>query len=108
MTLGERELVVRPLNPRLAKVKDISAAALMEDGSPVLILDVEDLLRSMGKLAGFSLEEIAGMFGPDGAPDLPRARLRAKADDIDRQLLKEAMKVGSRLQQRLALDWLRT
>ena len=50
--LGERELVVRPLDPRLAKVKDISAAALMEDGSPVLILDVEDLLRSMGKLAG--------------------------------------------------------
>ena len=29
-------------------------------------------------------------------------------DDIDRQLLKEAMKVGVRLQQRLALDWLRT
>lgn len=50
--LGERELVVRPLDPRLAKVKDISAAALMEDGSPVLILDVEDLLRSMDKLAG--------------------------------------------------------
>ena len=43
-------------------------------------------LVAMGKLAGFSLEEIAGMFGPDGAPDLPRARLRAKADDIDRQL----------------------
>ena len=28
-------------------------------------------------------------------------------DDIDRQLLKEAMKVGRRLQQRLSLDWLR-
>ncbi|MGO8227188.1 chemotaxis protein CheW, partial [Rhizobium ruizarguesonis] len=40
--LGERELVVRPLDPRLAKVKDVSAAALMEDGAPVLILDVED------------------------------------------------------------------
>lgn len=48
--LGERELVVRPLDPRLAKVKDVSAAALMEDGSPVLILDVEDLIRSMDKL----------------------------------------------------------
>src|SRR5208282_4723130 len=33
--LGERELVVQPLDPRLGKVKDISAAALMEDGSPV-------------------------------------------------------------------------
>lgn len=48
--LGEHELVVRPLDPRLAKVKDVSAAALMEDGSPVLILDVEDLIRSMEKL----------------------------------------------------------
>jgi CBS domain-containing protein len=28
-------------------------------------------------------------------------------DDIDRQLLKEAMKVGKRLQQRVSLDWLR-
>jgi two-component system sensor histidine kinase and response regulator WspE len=48
--LGERELVVRPLDPRLAKVKDVSAAALMDDGAPVLILDVEDLIRSMEKL----------------------------------------------------------
>ncbi|MER9852002.1 hybrid sensor histidine kinase/response regulator [Mesorhizobium sp. M0106] len=49
--LGERELVVRPLDPRFAKVKDISAAALMEDGSPVLIVDVDDLIRSVDKLA---------------------------------------------------------
>ena len=48
--LGERELVVQPLDPRLGKVKDISAAALMEDGSPVLIIDVDDLLRSIEKL----------------------------------------------------------
>jgi two-component system sensor histidine kinase and response regulator WspE len=49
--LGERELVVRTLDPRLAKVKDISAAALMDDGSPVLILDVADMVRSAEKLA---------------------------------------------------------
>ncbi|GLS21877.1 hybrid sensor histidine kinase/response regulator [Labrys miyagiensis] len=49
--VGERELVIRPLDPRLAKVRDISAAALMDDGSPVLIIDVEDLLRSIEKLA---------------------------------------------------------
>lgn len=48
--LGERELVVQPLDARLGKVKDISAAALMEDGSPVLIVDVEDLLRSVDQL----------------------------------------------------------
>jgi two-component system sensor histidine kinase and response regulator WspE len=49
--LGERELVVQPLDPRLGKIKDISTAALMEDGSPVLIVDVEDLVRSIEKLA---------------------------------------------------------
>src|SRR6185369_17614873 len=49
--LGERELVVQPLDPRLGKIKDISAAALMEDGSPVLIVDVDDLIRSIEKLA---------------------------------------------------------
>jgi two-component system sensor histidine kinase and response regulator WspE len=49
--LGERELVVVPLDPRLGKVACISAAALMEDGSPVLILDVEDMLHAAEKLA---------------------------------------------------------
>ena len=48
--LGERELVVQPLDPRLGKIKDISAGALMEDGAPVLIIDVEDLIRSIEKL----------------------------------------------------------
>jgi two-component system, chemotaxis family, sensor histidine kinase and response regulator WspE len=48
--LGERELVVQPLDARLGKIQDISAAALMEDGAPVLIVDVDDLLRSVEKL----------------------------------------------------------
>ncbi|WP_293359533.1 MULTISPECIES: hybrid sensor histidine kinase/response regulator [unclassified Microcoleus] len=53
--LGERDLVVRPLDPRLGKVADISAAAFMEDGAPVLIIDVEDLVRSTDKLLAESL-----------------------------------------------------
>ncbi|WP_293335231.1 hybrid sensor histidine kinase/response regulator [Microcoleus sp. CAWBG58] len=53
--LGERDLVVRPLDPRLGKVADISAAAFMEDGAPVLIVDVEDLVRSTDKLLAESL-----------------------------------------------------
>jgi two-component system sensor histidine kinase and response regulator WspE len=48
--LGERELVVQTLDSRLGKVRDISAGSLMEDGSPVLIVDVEDLLVSIEKL----------------------------------------------------------
>ncbi len=48
--LGERELVVQPLDSRLGKIQDISAAALMEDGSPILIVDVDDMVRSIEKL----------------------------------------------------------
>jgi len=48
--LGERELVVQPLDAQLGKIKDIAAGALMEDGAPVLIVDAEDLIRSMDRL----------------------------------------------------------
>lgn len=43
-------------------------------------------LIAMGKSAGFSLEEIAGMFGRNGLPDLPRDLLRRKAEHIDQQI----------------------
>lgn len=48
--IGECSLVVRPLDSRLGKVPNISAAALLDDGSPVLIIDIEDLVRSIAKL----------------------------------------------------------
>ena len=48
--LGERELVVQPLDPRLGKIQDISAGALMDDGQPVLIVDVQDLIRGAERI----------------------------------------------------------
>lgn len=48
--IGERTLVVQPLDPRLGKVQDVLAGSLMDDGTPLLILDVEDLLHSVQKL----------------------------------------------------------
>ena len=44
-----------PWIPRLGKVKDISAAALMEDGAPVLIVDVDELVHSLDELADLRL-----------------------------------------------------
>jgi len=44
-------------------------------------------LIGLGKTAGFSLEEVAGMFGQDGRPDIPRAQLHAKADELQRQII---------------------
>jgi two-component system sensor histidine kinase and response regulator WspE len=49
--LEEKELVIRPLAPLLGKVKDISAGSLLADGSPVLIIDTDDLIRSIENLA---------------------------------------------------------
>jgi two-component system sensor histidine kinase and response regulator WspE len=50
--LGQQDLVVHPLDGRLGKISNISAGAILEDGSPVLILDVDDLVRSIDNLLG--------------------------------------------------------
>jgi two-component system sensor histidine kinase and response regulator WspE len=50
--LGEFTLVLMPLDARLGKVRDVTAGALLHDGTPVLILDVDDLLNSVSKLLG--------------------------------------------------------
>ncbi|VVE69689.1 hybrid sensor histidine kinase/response regulator [Pandoraea anapnoica] len=47
--LGERMLVVQPLDARLGKLPNIAAGALTEDGSPLLIIDTADLVRSIAK-----------------------------------------------------------
>lgn len=76
--LGERELVVRTLDARLGKVQNVSSAALMPDGSPVLIVDVDDLTRSIEKLAaGQRLSRMA----PDAGSDALKKRKRVLVVD---------------------------
>jgi MerR family redox-sensitive transcriptional activator SoxR len=43
-------------------------------------------LITLGSAAGFSLDEVKGMFGPDGRPALSRQVLFDKADDLDLQI----------------------
>jgi two-component system sensor histidine kinase and response regulator WspE len=50
--VGERRLVEKPLDARLGKVEDIASVSILDDGSPLLILDVDDLLHSIEQLAG--------------------------------------------------------
>ncbi|MBA1189659.1 hybrid sensor histidine kinase/response regulator [Pseudomonas entomophila] len=79
--LGERVLVVMPLDPRLGKVQDISAGALLDDGRVVLIVDVEDLLRSVDKLLGTGrLERIEP--GAGTVAGLPRKRILVVDDSL--------------------------
>jgi two-component system sensor histidine kinase and response regulator WspE len=48
--LGERDLRVAPLDRRLGKVPNINSSSVLENGWPVLIIDVEDLIRSIDNL----------------------------------------------------------
>jgi two-component system sensor histidine kinase and response regulator WspE len=89
--LGENELVVRPLDTRLGKVRDIAAGALMENGSPVLIIDVEDMIRSIDKLvAAGPLHQAQGESA--GASNKPQKRVLLVDDsltvrELERKLL---------------------
>ena len=81
--LGERELVVRTLDPRLGKVKNISSAALMPDGSPALIIDVDDLKRSIEVLVSSQrLSRVASDAGTEAVKK--RKHVLVVDDSLDR------------------------
>lgn len=52
-------------------------------------------LISLGRAAGFSLDEIALMLGPKGRPNIDRQLLATKAEELDRTIRKlTAMRNG--------------
>lgn len=65
-------------------ISSVTRHGLRRQFAPEVLLQLK--LIAMGKSAGFSLDEIAGMFGRNGMPDLPRAALHAKAEEIDRKI----------------------
>jgi two-component system sensor histidine kinase and response regulator WspE len=89
--LGEHDLVVRPLDARLGKTQDIAAAAILMDGSPALIFDVDDLVRSIDKLAQAGrFEKLSSSSAV--TPERQRKRILVVDDSItvreaERQLL---------------------
>lgn len=87
---GEQDLVVRPLDSRLGKVATLSAAAILDDGSPVLIADVEDMVRSMDQfIQGNALRRCEEQKKESG----PQKRILVVDDsitvrEVERQLLR--------------------
>lgn len=65
-------------------ISSVSRHGMRRQFAPEVLLQLK--LVAMGKVAGFSLEEISGMFGNNGAPNLPRAALHEKAAALDRQI----------------------
>ncbi|WP_319777728.1 response regulator [Maridesulfovibrio sp.] len=87
--LGEQDLVVRPLDHRLGNVPDVNSVAMMPDGSPVLILDAEDLVRSIDNLlSGGRLSKV----GLESAEIVPVQKILVVDDsltvrEVERKLL---------------------
>ncbi|ATR20144.1 Transcriptional regulator, MerR family [Roseomonas mucosa] len=65
-------------------ISSVSRHGLRRQFPPEVLLQLK--LIAMGKSAGFSLGEIAGIFGKNGVPELPRDLLHQKAAEIDRQI----------------------
>ncbi|MCP1198178.1 helix-turn-helix domain-containing protein [Notoacmeibacter sp. MSK16QG-6] len=65
-------------------IKSVARHGLRRQFEPLALTQLS--LVVLGKSAGFSLDEIAGMFGADGQPNLPRGDLKIRADAIDRQI----------------------
>ena len=58
--LGERDLRVSPLDSRLGKVPNFNSSSVLDNGWPVLVVDVEDLIRSIDNLlSGHRLGKLA-------------------------------------------------
>ncbi|MDQ3038579.1 MAG: response regulator, partial [Pseudomonadota bacterium] len=90
---GVHELVVQPLDPRLGKIKDITAGALLDDGSPLLIVDVDDLLRSVERLV--STGDLAQVRYDDGAEAVARKRVLVVDDSLTvRELERKLLESG--------------
>jgi two-component system, chemotaxis family, sensor histidine kinase and response regulator WspE len=59
--VGKQSLVVQRLDSRLGKVQHVSSGAILEDGSAALVLDADDLFRSLERaLEDRSLSAAAG------------------------------------------------
>ena len=101
--IGERTLVVLPLDSRLGKVQDISAGALLDDGSPVLIVDVEDMLRSVDKLLNTGRLERIDLRNRHTA-ELTRKRILVVDDSLTVRELQRKLLINRGYEVAVAVD----
>lgn len=101
--LGERMLVVQPLAQALGKIKDIAAGSLTDDGTPVLIFDVEDMLRSVEKLVSEGRIERVRQAGADTAV-VRRKRVLVIDDSLTVRELERKLLAGRGYDVSVAVD----
>ena len=92
--IGQKDLAIQSLDPRLGKVPDVSSAAVLEDGSPILILDIDDLVLSVDALIRKgSITKVTK--SEDEEPDKVRKNILVVDDsltvrEVERNLLENA------------------
>ncbi len=92
--LGEQSLVLRSLDQRLGKVSNFSNAALLNDGSPLLVVDMDDLLRSLEKQ--LQQGQFADLHGAENRTTIAAKKRILVVDDsitvreMERKLLENA------------------
>ena len=69
---------------RKGLIRSLQSGGVRRQFAPA-VLDQLALI-ALGQAAGFSLDEIRVMFAPGGEPDIDRAMLSAKADELERMV----------------------
>jgi len=62
-------------------IASVGRAGLRRTFAPTVLQQLS--LIALGRAAGFSLDEVRGMFSADGRANIDRKSLRGKADEID-------------------------
>jgi two-component system sensor histidine kinase and response regulator WspE len=98
--MGEFDLSVRPIDARLGRVTDLSAAAVMPDGEAVILVDVDDLLRSAQRQDALAPLQT----GTSSATGARRQRILVTDDSISVRELVRQLLVGKGYEVEVAVD----
>lgn len=77
--MEEMELVDRPLHSGIGKLRDVRTASALPDGTPILILDAEDLVTNMEKRL---FEKSKNKWQPDNSSDSKTKRVLVVDDSL--------------------------
>jgi two-component system sensor histidine kinase and response regulator WspE len=101
---GERSLTVQPLEPTFGKLRDVAAAALLDDGTPVLILDVPDLLQSIARLLDAGAALRLGLESPGASHTAGARRVLVVDDSLTVREMQRKLLAGQGYRVDVALD----
>lgn len=87
--LSEQELVLKPLGPELSRVRNVAGAAILGTGQVVMILNANDLIKSVRRRPARRIAEDAGQDAPvERDRDRP-ARILVVDDSITTRALEK-------------------